>query len=119
LDGNPIVRKVANYRRKLLNLLPSLRFLDDAPVTERDRRLAVAWGEGGREAEAKERHKLNDEANAEMRAGMRDFRRMQREAMVSRGQSIEDHPELLSSDDEKAEILMREKFAKHTDEEID
>jgi dynein assembly factor 1 len=119
LDGNPLVRKVANYRRKLLNLLPSLRFLDDSPVTERDKRLAAAWGQGGRDAEAKERHKLNDEANAEMRAGMREFRRLQRDAMVSRGGSIEDYPELMSSDDEKAEILMREKFAKHTDEEID
>ena len=116
LEGNPAVRQITNYRRRLINLLPELRFLDDSPVSDRDRRLAGAWGAGGREAEMEERHRINDEQDAEHRANMREFRRMQRAAMLERGHKIEDHPELLSSDDEDAERLMKEKFANQPDD---
>jgi dynein assembly factor 1 len=119
MSGNPFIRKVSNYRRKIVNLLPQIRFLDDSPVTDNDRRLAAAWAEGGREAELAERQKLREEANAEMHAGLREFRRMQREGMISRGGSIKEYPELLSSDDEDAKALMQEKFAKQRDSEID
>ena len=85
-------------------------------MSDRDRRLAGAWGAGGREAEMEERHRINDEQDAEHRANMREFRRMQRAAMLERGHKIEDHPELLSSDDEDAERLMKEKFANQPDD---
>lgn len=116
LEGNPVVRQTSNYRRRLINLLPELRFLDDAPVSDRDRRLANAWSVGGRDAEMEERHKINDEQEAEHRANLREFRRMQRAALLEQGHKIEDHPELLSSDDEDAERLMREKFANQPDD---
>lgn len=122
LEGNPVVRQMANYRRRIINMFPELRFLDDAPVDDRDRRLARAWGEGGREAELEERHKIADEQQQEHRANMRSFRRLQRDAMLAAGHRIEDHPELLSSDDEDAERLMREKYEKQNDgeyEEVD
>jgi dynein assembly factor 1 len=117
LEGNPLVRKIPNYRRQVINLFPELKFLDDSPVTERDRRLAAAWKAGGKAAENEMRHTINDETEQKMRAGLRDFRRMQRDAMLERGGKIADHPELLSSDDEDAARLMQDKFARQVDEE--
>ena len=111
MEGNPFVRNMTNYRRRIINILPELRFLDDAPVTDHDRRLAAAWKVGGKEAEIQERYKINDEKESAKKEVMRDFRRMKREALISSGKErIEDHPELLSSDDENKETLMKDKY---------
>ena len=111
MEGNPFVRNMTNYRRRIINILPELRFLDDAPVTDHDRRLAAAWKIGGKDAEIQERYKINDEKESAKKEVMRDFRRMKREALLSNGkEKIEDHPELLSSDDENKEALMKDKY---------
>ena len=111
MEGNPFVRSMTNYRRRIINTLPELRFLDENPVTDHDRRLAAAWKVGGKEAEIQERYKINDEKESAKKEVMRDFRRMKREALISSGkEKIEDHPELLSSDDENKEALMKDKY---------
>lgn len=111
MEGNPFVRNISNYRRRIINILPELRFLDEAPVTDHDRRLAAAWKIGGKEAEIQERYKINDEKESAKKEVMRDFRRMKREALINSGkEKIEDHPELLSSDDENKETLLKEKY---------
>lgn len=111
MEGNPFVRNMTNYRRRIINILPELRFLDENPVTDHDRRLAAAWKVGGKEAEIQERYKINDEKESAKKEVMRDFRRMKREALLSSGkEKIEDHPELLSSDDENKETLMKDKY---------
>jgi hypothetical protein len=43
---------------------------------------------------------------------------MQREALLESGGKIEDHPELLSSDDENAASLMKAKFDGQKDEDV-
>lgn len=111
MDGNPFIRSISNYRRKIINILPQLRFLDDTPITENDRRLAAAWKSGGKNAEIQERYKINDENESQRKEGMRDFRRMKRDAVLSNENArIEDYPELLSSDDDTKEELMKKKY---------
>ena len=54
--------------------------------------------------------KISDEKNEQSRLGMLDFRRMQREAALQSGKQIHEIPELLSSDDERRDELMKAKF---------
>merc|ERR1712093_515274 len=55
LDGNPVVRKISQYRKTLVCRLKNLTYLDDRPVFEEERQTAEAWGRGGVEAERTER----------------------------------------------------------------
>ena len=87
-----------------------MKCLDDTPITDEERRTVTAWARGGKEEERAERIKINDEKKESSRLGMLDFRRMQREAALQAGKKISDIPELLSSDDEEREILLKAKI---------
>jgi len=47
LQGNPLCKKVDYYRKKIISEIPNLKYLDDRPVFEEDRRRAEAWARGG------------------------------------------------------------------------
>jgi dynein assembly factor 1 len=47
LSGNPVCKKIENYRKTIITLLPQLKYLDDRPVFEEDRRFAEAFTRGG------------------------------------------------------------------------
>jgi dynein assembly factor 1, axonemal len=51
LKGNPCVRKISMYRKRLTVILKNLQYLDDRPVFEIERIAANAWSQGGAEAE--------------------------------------------------------------------
>lgn len=55
LNGNPIVSHMRSYRKAVVAAMPGLHHLDDMPVTDKERRLAVAFMQGGLEAERAER----------------------------------------------------------------
>ncbi len=55
LLGNECVRKIANYRKNMINNLPNLTYLDDKPVFEDERRFSEAFARGGLEEERRER----------------------------------------------------------------
>ena len=60
LMGNPVVKKIKNYRKRLTYMLPQLKYLDDRPVFPDDRLRAEAYmkafEEGGiKAAQAAER----------------------------------------------------------------
>lgn len=55
MKGNPVVKKVKQYRKTIIARIKTLTYLDDRPVFEDERRTAEAWFEGGKEGEAKER----------------------------------------------------------------
>jgi len=111
LEGNPICRSISNYRRVMISKLRTIRYLDDEPVDEETRRLNDAWIKGGKAEEMNERHKIRAEKEKRHKDDMREFRRMQRDALIKSGGSIESYPELLSSDDESAQEKMKHKFA--------
>lgn len=55
LKGNPCVRKISLYRKRLTAGMKNLHYLDDRPVFDIERIAANAWAEGGAEAEKEAR----------------------------------------------------------------
>jgi dynein assembly factor 1 len=101
IESNPIVPKTRNYRRMMITRLKALTYLDDEPVRDVDRRLVAAWNDGGGPEEMEERHRIKRERFDIERQAMKDLRRLQRETLIRNGGSIQDFPELMSSDDER------------------
>jgi hypothetical protein len=58
--GNPAIRKIKMYRKKLICGFKKLLYLDDRPVKEIDRIAAVAWMEGGPDLENQKRKEYHD-----------------------------------------------------------
>ena len=55
LQNNPVTKKIRDYRKTIINAIPTLTYLDDRPVFKEDRRHAEAFARGGIEEERKER----------------------------------------------------------------
>lgn len=58
MQGNPVSKKIKNYRKTMIAKLPTLKYLDDRPVFEDDRVCAEAFHLGGYDEERKAREKL-------------------------------------------------------------
>lgn len=79
--GNPVVRATAGYRKVFLAAMhATLESLDDHPAFEADKRCALAWSEGGVEAERTERQKIRDEEAARRVRQQERFQAMVEEA---------------------------------------
>jgi len=89
LMGNDCVREIRNYRKTMTARIPTLKYLDDRPVFEDDRRIAEAWARGGREAETAEREAIKQEKRDKERRNTEAFRRMQEEARAERLQKLQ------------------------------
>lgn len=48
--ANPGVRHIENYRKRMINALPLLGYLDERPIFPVERKSCKAWAEGGKEA---------------------------------------------------------------------
>ena len=55
MHNNEFTKKIANYRKKIISLIPNLKYIDDKPIFEDERRFAEAWARGGLDEERKER----------------------------------------------------------------
>ncbi|XP_022803608.1 dynein assembly factor 1, axonemal-like [Stylophora pistillata] len=55
--GNPVIKKIKNYRKVFIIKIKGLRYLDDRPVFPRERACVEAWEKGGVEAERQERER--------------------------------------------------------------
>ena len=93
LPNNDITKKIQPYRKAMIAKLPKLRYLDDRPVFEEDRRRAEAYARGGIEEERKEmklirkekddKHWANHEAFKSMIARAREEKKEKEERKVS------------------------------------
>ena len=84
LQGNPVVNKIRNYRKKLIAMIPNLKYLDDRPVFENDRRCAEAFVSGGVEAERAERMKIREEEEARQRRNFEYMKKVREEGWRKR-----------------------------------
>eukprot|EP00746_Dinoflagellata_sp_MGD_P161385 gnl/MRDRNA2_/MRDRNA2_88503_c0_seq1.p1 gnl/MRDRNA2_/MRDRNA2_88503_c0~~gnl/MRDRNA2_/MRDRNA2_88503_c0_seq1.p1 ORF type:complete len:566 (-),score=125.92 gnl/MRDRNA2_/MRDRNA2_88503_c0_seq1:168-1694(-) len=50
LNGNPAIQNISHYRKRMVNAMPKLNYLDDRPVFEVEKRSCAAWANGGNEA---------------------------------------------------------------------
>lgn len=57
LMGNKVIGKIPNYRKTMVHRCQELTYLDDRPVSARERATTKAFFEGGREAERAERER--------------------------------------------------------------
>ncbi|KAG5476424.1 hypothetical protein LSCM1_04129 [Leishmania martiniquensis] len=76
LSGNPLVRSLPRYRKRVLSRCKGLLHLDDRPVFTEERRIVTAWAIGGEDGEEKERQAIQHERAAAEKKRLEDFRRL-------------------------------------------
>ena len=86
LNGNPTTR-TASFRKKLIAAMPRLCYLD-RPVEEQERLGAVAFVEGGAEAEAAVRERYREDQKTKRIQEMETFRNWQKEQQKARAEAI-------------------------------
>lgn len=91
LMGNPVVKKIPHYRKTIIAKCQHLKYLDDRPVFEEERRRVNAWAAaletGGLEAaQEAERQELKNIRQEKDDADERNFRAF--EQMIRQGQAI-------------------------------
>ncbi|CAK8688748.1 unnamed protein product [Clavelina lepadiformis] len=84
LMGNPVIKKIRFYRKKLTVRLKNLTYLDDRPVFPRDRACAEAWDKGGHEAEKAERQRWVNKERAKIQASIDYLHNIRKEAEAKR-----------------------------------
>lgn len=77
MTGNPVVSKVASFRRKAIVACKALRYLD-RPIFENERAAAEAWATGGPEAERETKERLRQAKKDSERKAVLDFRAWQK-----------------------------------------
>ena len=53
LQNNGFNKKISHYRKTLITKIPTLKYIDDKPIFEDEKRYADAWARGGLEEEKK------------------------------------------------------------------
>jgi dynein assembly factor 1 len=84
LEGNPVIRKIPNYRKTCISTLKFLTYLDSMPVFEDERRLAEAWQRGGLEEEKREREMIKKQARKKEKSNFKAFEKLIKEAKEKR-----------------------------------
>ncbi|CAM9219303.1 unnamed protein product [Ectocarpus sp. 4 AP-2014] len=96
LQGNPVVKCIRHYRKTLVSKCATLKYLDDRPVFDDERRRCAAWSngmtEGGisraQEAEREEMAKIRESKRAaEQRQYLAFEQQMMREGLEARKQA--------------------------------
>ncbi|KAF4754265.1 hypothetical protein FOZ62_022662 [Perkinsus olseni] len=82
--GNPYVRQMRHYRRRVIAALPTLTYIDKSPVTREERAGAEAFVKGGTDAENRARRAYlveKQRAMAQLVTGLRQIQRQRREEL--------------------------------------
>jgi len=121
------VNKIKNYRKTFISRIPTLKYLDDRPVFDDDRRNAEAFSRGGLEEERKERESIaqekreRDERNRhhfnEMIKKAREEKRLADEAKAAAERSAS--PVAEQSTTQESSIVSTSKEVRETDADDD
>jgi dynein assembly factor 1 len=101
LMGNPVVRKISNYRKTIVSKCKQLKYLDDRPVFDEERRRVDAWAtvldNGGsfEEAQEAERNEIKLIRQEKDEADLRNFKAF--EQLMLEGREIRRQKELEAS----------------------
>lgn len=87
LMKNECVKKMKNYRKTIINSIPTLNYLDDRPVFKDDRRTAEAFGKGGVEAEREERKIMKAEKEQAHEDYHKNFKLMMQNARKEKAEA--------------------------------
>ena len=93
LQNNPVVKTVDYYRKTLIAKIPSLKYLDDRPVFEEDRRRAEAFARGGMDEERKEIKKIKKEKDDKHWSSHEAFKLMVNKAKLDKKTRDEEEAE--------------------------
>jgi dynein assembly factor 1 len=119
LHGNPVCSKISPYRKTVVARLKGLRYLDDRPVFDDERRLTNAWARGGADEEKKEREIMREEEEATRRRHMQDFADLvaagRRERREAGDLNVSDDTDYTSSDEENQSSLKVPPPVQHTE----
>lgn len=47
MQNNEFTKKISHYRKFIISNLPEIKYIDDKPVFEDEKRYALAWVRGG------------------------------------------------------------------------
>ena len=61
MQNNPVCKKIKNYRKNVINTIPGLKYLDDRPIFEDEKRYVTAFFRGGIQEEREERKRYKKE----------------------------------------------------------
>eukprot|EP00667_Euglena_gracilis_P009172 EG_transcript_9310 len=75
--GNEAVNRTRHYRKKMVCAMEPLQYLDERPIFDNERRLALAWQRGGHEEETRERAAMAEEKRAEMKRDLQRWKELQ------------------------------------------
>lgn len=98
LQGNDVCKKIKNYRKTMISSLPNLKYLDDRPVFDEDRRFAEAFSRGGLDEERKERETVKKEKDDAHWRNHEAFREMLRKAKEERIKQKEEEEQKTEND---------------------
>ena len=87
LMKNECVKKMKNYRKTIINSIPTLNYLDDRPVFKDDRRTAEAFGRGGVEEEREERKVMKAEKEQAHEDYHKNFKLMMQNARKEKAEA--------------------------------
>jgi dynein assembly factor 1 len=105
MKGNPCVRRISMYRKRLTYALKNLQYLDDRPVFDIERIAANAWSEGGAEAEKEARAKYQQDKIDKMKSYTARGRELTEEGKAKRKEQMRRMLESLKKD--KDELIKK------------
>lgn len=88
LKGNPLVAKIRHYRKRVIAELQTLTYLDDRPVNDEERRLALQWMRGGEVEEQAERARIKAEKEKRHKNYIEEIRQARQETKNRRKEHL-------------------------------
>jgi len=111
-QGNKFQNNISHYRKKVIVALPNLKYLDDRPVFDEDRRRAEAFARGGMDAEREEMKKIKKEKEDKHWANHEAFQLMIQKARDEKKQEEAEKEAAVEKKESMKEMMARAKAEK-------